>query len=87
MRPDMYLSEYVKRFQLDLQINVSEPTVCRGLEFLKKTRKKKKRSSANKFTDANLNNTANFRCEVTHAQHRRATSQGNTAGQHRKQIH
>ena len=60
-RPDMTLPEYRVRLQLDLEIDVSEPTVCRALRFLKLTRKRKSRAALRKFTPQNKQRIADFR--------------------------
>ena len=60
-RPEMTLAEYGVRLQLDLEIEASEPTLCRALRFLRLTRKRKVRTAMRKFTAHNMQRLAGFR--------------------------
>ena len=60
-RPEMTLAEYGVRLQLDLEIEASEPTLCRALRFLRLTRKRKVRTAMRKFTAHNMQRIADFR--------------------------
>ena len=57
----MTLAEYRVRLQLDLEIDASEPSICRALKFLRLTRKRKSRAALRKFTPQNMQRIADFR--------------------------
>lgn len=59
-RPSLTLAEIRERFHLDWNVEVSEPTICRALKYIARTRKKKTRAAYRKFTDANLERTRAF---------------------------
>ena len=59
-RPDITCAEVVARLRLDLDVHVSEPTVCRAFKYLKQTRKRKTRSALLKTTPRNMLRTQAF---------------------------
>lgn len=59
-RPDITCAEVVTQLRLDLDVHVSEPTVCRAFKFLKQTRKRKTRTALLKTTDRNMLRTLAF---------------------------
>ena len=54
------MAEYVQRLSQDMEVNVSESTVCRALKFLRLTRKRKTRAAYRKYTRANLQRIKDF---------------------------
>ena len=59
-RPDITCAEVVARLRFDLDVVVSEPTVCRAFKFLKQTRKRKVRTALLKHSDQNQLRTIAF---------------------------
>ena len=59
-RPDITCAEVVARLRFDLDVVVSEPTVCRAFQFLKQTRKRKVRTAVVKHSPQNQLRTIEF---------------------------